>query len=152
MGTALLVAAIVVGSRNLENFDPALVIYTFAVIFATWGIVYHYAVWLNKPPTRRYFDRTFQLFGTLGTATGSFTNIQLHVDTSRPVLAVRTAGAGQIQLRWLTNFNWYVPEIATSISAVTWEPVTNSPTVQSNQFVIQLGVQPGPNFFRLRQD
>ena len=33
-----------------ENFDPALVIYTFAVIFATWGIVYHYAVWLDKPP------------------------------------------------------------------------------------------------------
>ena len=35
--TALLVAAIVVGSRNLQNFDPALVIYTFAVIFATLG-------------------------------------------------------------------------------------------------------------------
>jgi MFS transporter, NNP family, nitrate/nitrite transporter len=28
--TALLVAAIVVGSRNLQNFDPALVIYTSA--------------------------------------------------------------------------------------------------------------------------
>ena len=26
-----------VGSRNLQNFDPALVIYTFAVIFAAWG-------------------------------------------------------------------------------------------------------------------
>ena len=35
MATALLIAAIVVGSRNLQNFDPALVIYTFAVIFAT---------------------------------------------------------------------------------------------------------------------
>src|SRR5215472_13032140 len=35
--TGLLVAAIVVGSRNLQNFDPALVIYTFAIIFATWG-------------------------------------------------------------------------------------------------------------------
>ncbi len=66
MATALLVAAILVGSRNIENFDPALVIYTFAVIFATWGIVYHYAVWLNKPPTRRFFDRTFQLIGRLG--------------------------------------------------------------------------------------
>jgi len=62
----LLIAAIVVGSRNLQNFDPALVIYTFAVIFAAWGIVYHYAVWLNKPPTRRFFDRTFQLIGRLG--------------------------------------------------------------------------------------
>lgn len=61
MVTGLLVASIIVGSRNLENFDPALVIYTFAVIFATWGIVYHYAVWLNKPPTRRFFDRSFEL-------------------------------------------------------------------------------------------
>ena len=61
MTTGLLVASIVVGSRNLENFDPALVIYTFAVIFATWGIVYHYAIWLNKPPTRRFFERSFEL-------------------------------------------------------------------------------------------
>ncbi len=35
--TALLVAAIVVGSRNLQNFDPALVIYTFAVVFDSLG-------------------------------------------------------------------------------------------------------------------
>ena len=66
MATGLLAAAIVVGSRNLQNFDPALVIYTFAVVFATWGIVYHYAVWLNKPPTRRFFERTFELMRTEG--------------------------------------------------------------------------------------
>jgi NNP family nitrate/nitrite transporter-like MFS transporter len=66
MATGLLAAAIVVGSRNLQNFDPALVIYTFAVVFATWGIVYHYAVWLNKPPTRRFFVRTFELIRAEG--------------------------------------------------------------------------------------
>ena len=60
--TALLVAAIVVGSRNLQNFDPALVIYTFAVVFATWGVVYHYNVWLEKPPTRVYWDRGWELY------------------------------------------------------------------------------------------
>lgn len=66
MATGLLAAAIVVGSRNLQNFDPALVIYTFAVVFAAWGIVYHYAVWLNKPPTRRFFERTFELLRSEG--------------------------------------------------------------------------------------
>ncbi len=66
MATGILIAAIVVGSRNLQNFDAALVIYTFAVVFATWGIVYHYAVWLNKPPTRRFFDRTFELLSWRG--------------------------------------------------------------------------------------
>jgi NNP family nitrate/nitrite transporter-like MFS transporter len=64
--TALLVAAIAVGSRNLQNFDPALVIYTFAVVFATWGVVYHYNVWLEKPPTRLYWDRGWELYRKRG--------------------------------------------------------------------------------------
>jgi len=44
-----LVAAILVGSRNLQHLDAALVIYTFAVVFASWGVAYHYAVWLRLP-------------------------------------------------------------------------------------------------------
>jgi NNP family nitrate/nitrite transporter-like MFS transporter len=64
--TALLVASIVVGSRNLQNFDPALVIYTFAVVFAAWGVIYHYNVWLEKPPTRVYWDRGWELFRRRG--------------------------------------------------------------------------------------
>lgn len=66
MWTGVLVAAIVLGSRNLQNFDPALVIYTFAIIFATWGVVYHYSVWIRKPPTRVYWQRGWQLFRQRG--------------------------------------------------------------------------------------
>jgi len=68
--SGVLVAAIVVGSRNLQNFDAALVIYTFATIFATWGVVYHYRVWLDKPPTRVYWERGWQLFRELGILKG----------------------------------------------------------------------------------
>ncbi len=50
-----------VGSRNLQSFDSALVIYTFSVVFAVWGVVYHYNVWLEKPPTRLYWDRGWEL-------------------------------------------------------------------------------------------
>jgi NNP family nitrate/nitrite transporter-like MFS transporter len=64
--TGVLVAAIVVGSRNLENFDPALVTYTFAVIFAAWGVVYHYYVWIQKPPTKVYWRRGWELFRKMG--------------------------------------------------------------------------------------
>lgn len=64
--TSVLVAAIVLGSRNLQNFDPALVIYTFAIVFATWGVVYHYSVWIRKPPTRVYWQRGWQLFKERG--------------------------------------------------------------------------------------
>jgi NNP family nitrate/nitrite transporter-like MFS transporter len=66
LGTAMLVALIVVGSRNLQTFDPALVIYTFAVVFATWGVLYHYNVWLDKPPTRLYWQRGWELFRARG--------------------------------------------------------------------------------------
>ncbi len=66
MITAFLVAAIFVGSRNLENFDAALVVYTFAVVFATWGVVYHYAVWLQKPPTQQFWERSLELVRRFG--------------------------------------------------------------------------------------
>ncbi len=69
--TGVLVAAIVLGSRNLQNFDPALVIYTFAIIFATWGVVYHYSVWIRKPPTRVYWERGWQLFKERGVVRSS---------------------------------------------------------------------------------
>lgn len=64
--TGVLVAAIVIGSRNLENFDPALVVYTFAIIFGTWGVIYHYTVWIRKPPTYLYWRRGWQLFKERG--------------------------------------------------------------------------------------
>ncbi|HEU5126327.1 MAG TPA: MFS transporter [Verrucomicrobiae bacterium] len=62
MWTGILVAAIVVGSRNLQNFDAALVIYTFACIFSWWGVTYHYYVWLQKPPTQLYWRRGWEMF------------------------------------------------------------------------------------------
>jgi hypothetical protein len=60
--TAGLAALIVVGSRNLQHFDAALVGYTFATLFATFGISYRYAMWLNRPPTRMYWRRGWQVF------------------------------------------------------------------------------------------
>jgi MFS transporter, NNP family, nitrate/nitrite transporter len=96
MATGLLVAAIVVGSRNLQNFDPPLVIYTFAVIFATWGIVYHYAVWLSKPPTRRFFERTFELLREGGVVRGLGTVGQTFVSH---IITQRFIGR-RSRLRW----------------------------------------------------
>jgi len=61
VATAILGALIVVGSRNLVDFDSALVGYTFACLFATFGVVYRYSVWLSKPPTRVYWKRGFQV-------------------------------------------------------------------------------------------
>jgi hypothetical protein len=60
--TLLLALAIVVGSRRLAHFDAALVGYTFATLFAAFGVSYRYAMWLQRPPTRLYWRRGWQVF------------------------------------------------------------------------------------------
>jgi len=60
--TLLLAVLIVLGSRNLAHFDAALVGYTFAVLFATFGLTYRYSMWLERPPTRMYWVRGWQAF------------------------------------------------------------------------------------------
>jgi hypothetical protein len=74
VATLLLAALIVAGSRKLAHFDAALVGYTFATLFAVFGITYRYAMWLQRPPTRMYWRRGWQalasreLFARLGSA------------------------------------------------------------------------------------
>jgi hypothetical protein len=64
LATLLLTVLIVTGSRNLDHFDAALVGYTFATLFAAFGITYRYAMWLQRPPTRVYWRRGWQVFIT----------------------------------------------------------------------------------------
>ena len=59
---SLLGAMIVAGSRNLAHFDAALVGYTFATLFATFGITYRFVMWLERPPTRMYWRRGWRVF------------------------------------------------------------------------------------------
>ena len=60
--TLVLSLLILVGSRNLAHFDAALVGYTFSVLFATFGLTYRYAMWLQRPPTAMYWRRGWQAF------------------------------------------------------------------------------------------
>jgi hypothetical protein len=60
--TLALVGLVVAGSRNLAHFDAALVAYTFASLFAVFGIAYRYALWLQRPPTAVYWRRGFEVF------------------------------------------------------------------------------------------
>lgn len=62
--TAALAALIVLGSRNLAHFDAALVGYTFATLFATFGITWRYTMWLQRPPTQMYWRRGWEVFFT----------------------------------------------------------------------------------------
>jgi len=64
LAVGLLGAAIHWGSRGLQNFDAALVGYTFGCLFALFGTVYRYSVWVQKPPTRMYWRRAIEIFLT----------------------------------------------------------------------------------------
>src|SRR6266542_3550433 len=60
LAAVLLMLAIFLGSRGLKDFDPALVSYAGAAVFATFGIGYRYSMWLRRPPTRLYWLRGLQ--------------------------------------------------------------------------------------------
>jgi hypothetical protein len=62
VASAALTALVIVGSRNLEYYDPALFGYTVASVVAFGAVVFRYAVRLQRPATRIYWRRGWQLF------------------------------------------------------------------------------------------
>lgn len=60
----LTIVLVFYGSRKLQNFDAALVTYLFGTVFAFFGIVYRYTVWLQRPPTWMYFKRSLKFLFT----------------------------------------------------------------------------------------
>ncbi|MEU0402090.1 MFS transporter [Streptomyces sp. NPDC006197] len=53
--SALLILAIVFGSRLLRDFDSALLPYAVATVFLAFGVAYRYTVWISAPGARRLF-------------------------------------------------------------------------------------------------
>jgi hypothetical protein len=62
LASGVLTALVIIGSRNLEYFDPALFGYTVASVVALGAIVFRYTVWLQRPATRTYWLRGWRLF------------------------------------------------------------------------------------------
>jgi hypothetical protein len=50
------------GSRGLKHFDLALTHYAAAIVFAAFAVIYRYVVWLQRPPTKRYWICGWLLF------------------------------------------------------------------------------------------
>ncbi len=62
LAACLLTGLIALGSRGFHWFDAALIGYAVATIFATAAVTYKYTFWLARPPTGRYWRRSWQLF------------------------------------------------------------------------------------------
>lgn len=60
--TVVLALLIWIGSRNLANFDAALVGYTCGTLFSVFGVTYRYTMWLQRPPTAMYWKRVWEVF------------------------------------------------------------------------------------------
>ena len=62
VAVAVVVALTFLGSERLVWFDAALVGYLFGTIFAVFGVVYRYAVWLRRPSTAMLNRRGWDAF------------------------------------------------------------------------------------------
>jgi len=60
--SGVLTLLVILGSRNLEHYDAALFGYTVAGIVAFGAIVFRYALWLQRPATRVYWRRGWNLY------------------------------------------------------------------------------------------
>jgi nitrate reductase gamma subunit len=62
VGVAVVIAITLVGSDGLVWFDAALIGYLFGVIFAVFGVIYRYTMWVRRPPTAMLNQRGWQAF------------------------------------------------------------------------------------------
>src|SRR6266568_7701243 len=62
LAAAALTLLIALGSRGFHWFDAALIGYAVATIFAIAAVTYKYSFWLARPPTGRYWRRSWALF------------------------------------------------------------------------------------------
>lgn len=61
--TALMIsAAIYVGSGAFSRFDSPLAAYAIATVLAGFAFAYRYLMWIQRPPTWRYFVASWKLF------------------------------------------------------------------------------------------
>jgi hypothetical protein len=99
--TAGLGALIVFGSRKLAHFDAALVGYTFATLFATFGLTYRFSIWLQRPPTRMYWRQGWRALLDLRSFAPNLGNL---LQRSVVEVALNRFIFRRGALRWATHF------------------------------------------------
>ena len=101
LASAVLTVLVIVGSRNLEHFDSALFGYTIASVVALGAIVFRYSVWLQRPATRTYWGRGWQLFRDRERI---FKNTTTAAETVGKNLVAQNFIFRRGFTRWLTHF------------------------------------------------
>lgn len=60
--SGLVLIAIAAGSGMLTRFDTPLAAYAAATVFAAFAMAFRYAMWIQRPPTWRYFKTSWRIF------------------------------------------------------------------------------------------
>jgi nitrate reductase gamma subunit len=66
VAVAIALVLVALGSGGLQWFDAALIGYLFGTVFAIFGVVYRYVIWLGRPPTAQLSRRGWQSFAARG--------------------------------------------------------------------------------------
>ena len=96
----LTIVLVLIGSRNLQNFDAALFAYLVGTVFAVFGIAYRYSVWIQRPPTKLYWRRSMQFLFSKDFFPNLFRSFRLFV---RNILFQRFI-AYRSRTRWFGHF------------------------------------------------
>jgi hypothetical protein len=71
-------------------------------------------------------------------------------DAFVPELRIARASSG-VALSWPVEATNHVLEAASSLPAISWDTITNTPAVTTNERSVQLPITSMPKFFRLRK-
>lgn len=104
--TGVLALLIFFGSNNLVHFDAALVGYTFATLFAAFGITRRYALWLQRPPTAMYWRRGWSVFFKLFRPRYVFQNLWMLGKRLTVGLALTSFIWRRGKMRWAAH--WFI--------------------------------------------
>jgi hypothetical protein len=88
----------VLGSGGLRWFDAALAGYLLGTLFAIFGTVYRYSVWLQRPPTARLNQRGWQAFRR-----GGWPAVKQLIGLGATNLAAQTFIRQRSTARWLAH-------------------------------------------------
>ena len=111
----IVAAAIYLGSGALVHFDPALYWYAIGSLLAAFAVAYRFAVWAERPPSRMYFVRGFQLLFNRGPwllnkNKKTATQDETRASTSHPIvqagLTLGTHYVAQDFIRKRSSYRW----------------------------------------------
>jgi len=73
------------------------------------------------------------------------------VELVPPSLSVQAGVASSLELSWPVSADTYALEATDNLVSSNWQAVTNSPTVSSNRYTLQISGNSGSRFFRLHR-